>query len=161
MRPARYPVLGANVQFADGRDVDGFRTTLLRVGSVKVGVIGILPWNGTDHDGGERHGSPVRRPRSVVNARARALRGGGADAVVVVAHAGAFCGRAAPPGCNSEIVELARGITERVDAIVTGHTHSLVNTRERYSDRAGAVAWAGGGCGRRPVKRRGGPRRRA
>jgi 2',3'-cyclic-nucleotide 2'-phosphodiesterase (5'-nucleotidase family) len=131
MRQARYPVLGANVQFANGRDVDWIPDdTLLRVGSVRVGVIGV---------------STVETPRMtmavnvadlrfvdpvpIVNARARALRARGADAVIVVAHAGAFCDRAAPPGCNGEIVDLARGITERVDAIVSGHTHSLVNTR--------------------------------
>ena len=49
--------------------------------------------------------------------------------MIVVAHAGAFCDRAAPPACNGEIVDLARRITERVDAIVSGHTHSLVATR--------------------------------
>jgi 2',3'-cyclic-nucleotide 2'-phosphodiesterase (5'-nucleotidase family) len=131
MRQARYPVLGANVQYADGRDVDWIPDdTLLRVGSVKVGVIGV---------------STVETPRTtmavnvadlrfvdpipIVNSRARALRARGADAVVVVAHAGAFCDGAAAPGCNGEIVALARGMTERVDAIVSGHTHSLVNTR--------------------------------
>jgi 2',3'-cyclic-nucleotide 2'-phosphodiesterase (5'-nucleotidase family) len=133
MRQAKYPVLGANVRYADGRDVDWIPDdTLLRVGSLAVGVIGV---------------STVETPRTtmavnvadlrfvdpvpVVNARARALRARGADAVIVVAHAGAFCDRAeaAAPGCNGEIIELARGITERVDAIVSGHTHSLVNTR--------------------------------
>jgi 2',3'-cyclic-nucleotide 2'-phosphodiesterase (5'-nucleotidase family) len=133
MRQAKSPVLGANVRYADGRDVDWIPDdTLLRVGSLAVGVIGV---------------STVETPRTtmavnvadlrfvdpvpVVNARARALRARGADAVIVVAHAGAFCDRAeaAAPGCNGEIIELARGITERVDAIVSGHTHSLVNTR--------------------------------
>jgi 2',3'-cyclic-nucleotide 2'-phosphodiesterase (5'-nucleotidase family) len=133
MRQAKYPVLGANVRYADGRDVDWIPDdTLLRVGSLAVGVIGV---------------STVETPRTtmavnvadlrfvdpvpVVNARARALRARGADAVIVVAHAGAFCDRAeaAAPGCSGEIIELARGITERVDAIVSGHTHSLVNTR--------------------------------
>ena len=133
MRQARYPVLGANVQFADGRDVDWIPDdTLLTVGSFKVGVIGV---------------STVETPRTtmavnvsdlrfvdaapVVNAHARSLRVRGADAVVVVAHAGAFCDRPAPapPGCNGEIIDLARRVTERVDAIVSGHTHSLVNTR--------------------------------
>jgi 5'-nucleotidase len=68
-------------------------------------------------------------PAPIVSARARALRARGAEAVIVVAHAGAFCDR--PPGaptCSGEIIELARTITEHVDAIVSGHTHSLVNT---------------------------------
>jgi 2',3'-cyclic-nucleotide 2'-phosphodiesterase (5'-nucleotidase family) len=69
-------------------------------------------------------------PGPIVNERARALRARGADAVVVVAHAGAFCESvpSASPTCDGEIVALARGITERVDAIVSGHTHSLVDT---------------------------------
>jgi hypothetical protein len=50
--------------------------------------------------------------------------------VIVVAHVGAFCGRASTPDtdCNGEIIDLARSI-EGVNAIVSGHTHSLVNTR--------------------------------
>ena len=63
-------------------------------------------------------------------ARARALRARGANAVIVVAHVGAFCGRATTPdtNCQGEIIDLARSI-QGVDAIVSGHTHSLVNTR--------------------------------
>jgi len=132
MHQARYPILGANVRAASGGDVDWVRDdTLLTVGTVKVGVIGL---------------TTVETPRTtmavnvadlrfvplapVVNERARALRARGADAIIVVAHAGAFCqrGSSAEPTCDGEIVELARGITERVDAIVSGHTHSLVNT---------------------------------
>ena len=132
MRQARFPILGANVRFADGRDVEWIPDdTLLTVGSMKVGVIGL---------------STVATPRvtmavnvadlrflplaPVVNERAHALRARGAEAVVVVAHSGAFCqrGASAEPTCDGEIVDLARGITERVDAIVSGHTHSLVNT---------------------------------
>ncbi len=133
MRQARYPVLGANVQFADGRDVDWIPDdTLLTVGSLKVGVIGVSTVE-TPRTTMAVNVSDLRfvDPAPVVNAHARALRARGADAVIVVAHAGAFCDRAAPapPGCNGEIIDLAQRITERVDAIVSGHTHSLVNTR--------------------------------
>src|SRR5689334_153349 len=58
-----------------------------------------------------------------------------ADYVIVLAHIGAFCdGDAAPapsPGsaCHGEIVDVARGLDSgSVDLIVSGHTHSLVNT---------------------------------
>src|SRR2546425_1192425 len=54
---------------------------------------------------------------------------------IVVAHVGAFCdgdGAAAPLGpaaCHGEIIDLARGVDSgSVDLIVSGHTHSLVNT---------------------------------
>jgi 2',3'-cyclic-nucleotide 2'-phosphodiesterase (5'-nucleotidase family) len=133
MRQARYPVLGANVQFADGRDVDWIPDdTLLTVGSFKVGVIGVSTVE-TPRTTMAVNVSDLRfvDPVPVVNAHARSLRARGADAVIVVAHAGAFCDRTAPApsGCNGEIIDLARRVTERVDAIVSGHTHSLVNTR--------------------------------
>jgi 2',3'-cyclic-nucleotide 2'-phosphodiesterase (5'-nucleotidase family) len=131
MRQARYPVLGANVRLADGRDAEWVRDdTVLTVGGVKVGVIGLTTVE-TPRTTMAVNVADFRfvPPAPVVNHRARALRTRGADAVVVVAHAGAFCERAdAEPTCDGEIVDLARGITERVDAIVSGHTHSLVNT---------------------------------
>ena len=132
MRQARYPVLGANVQFADGRDVDWIPDdTLLTVGPFKVGVIGVTTVE-TPRTTMTVNVADLRfvAPVPIVNERARALRARGANAVIVVAHAGAFCENAssAAPSCDGEIVELARGITERVDAIVSGHTHSLVDT---------------------------------
>src|SRR2546422_5858655 len=58
-----------------------------------------------------------------------------ADYVIVLAHVGAFCdgdGAAAPLGpaaCHGEIIDLARNLDSgSVDLIVSGHTHSLVNT---------------------------------
>ena len=85
----------------------------------------------------------------VVDAHARSLRRRGADVVIVIAHSGAFCDQrpstaertggsvagippaadtVVPNGCRGEIVDMARALTEKVDAIVSGHTHSLVNT---------------------------------
>jgi 2',3'-cyclic-nucleotide 2'-phosphodiesterase (5'-nucleotidase family) len=130
MREARYPILGANVTDASGRDVAWIPDdTVLTVGGLKVGVVGIAtvqtptttkPTNVSDL----RFVDPV----PVVNRSAKALRARGAQLVVVVAHAGAFCSQTPTPSCDGEIVELARGITERVDAIVSGHTHSPVTT---------------------------------
>src|SRR5438552_1271008 len=61
--------------------------------------------------------------------------GAAGDYVIVVAHVGAFCagdGAAAPLGpaaCHGEIIDVARGLDSgSVDLIVSGHTHSLVNT---------------------------------
>jgi 2',3'-cyclic-nucleotide 2'-phosphodiesterase (5'-nucleotidase family) len=135
MRQARFPILGANVRFADGRDVPWMPDdTLLTVGSLKVGVIGVTTVE-TPRTTMALNVADLAFPSPVplVNERAKALRARGADAVIVVAHAGAFCQWPAAgttdAACDGEIVELARGITERVDAIVSGHTHSLVNTR--------------------------------
>ncbi len=132
MRDARYPILGVNVQFADGRDVPWVPDdTLLTVGALKVGVIGVTTVE-TPRTTMASNVADLRfpDPAPLVSERARALRAGGADAVVVVAHAGAFCRRNAGDerGCNGEIIRLAQGLTERVDAIVAGHTHSMVET---------------------------------
>jgi 2',3'-cyclic-nucleotide 2'-phosphodiesterase/3'-nucleotidase/5'-nucleotidase len=56
------------------------------------------------------------------------LRARGADFVIVTAHSGAFCSREDPSrGCEGEIVDVARRLSERPDLIVSGHTHSQVN----------------------------------
>ena len=48
------------------------------------------------------------------------------DFVIVVAHEGAFCDRNG--ACRGEVVDLARALTQRPDLIVSGHTHSLIQT---------------------------------
>jgi 5'-nucleotidase len=48
--------------------------------------------------------------------------------VVVIAHAGASCGRDGAATCNGEIIDFAGKLKTKVDAIVSGHTHTLVNT---------------------------------
>jgi 2',3'-cyclic-nucleotide 2'-phosphodiesterase (5'-nucleotidase family) len=63
----------------------------------------------------------------IVDSLTRQLRAGGANVVVVIAHAGAFCDRTGQSGCSGEIVDLAQHLTQHVDAIISGHTHSLVN----------------------------------
>ena len=130
MREAAYPILGANVTDAWGKDIAWIPDdTIVTVGGLRVGIIGIAtvatptttrPTNVSDL----RFVDPI----PVVNRSAKALRARGAQFVVVVAHAGAFCATDPPPSCNGEIIDLARGVTEKIDAIVSGHTHSPVST---------------------------------
>jgi 2',3'-cyclic-nucleotide 2'-phosphodiesterase (5'-nucleotidase family) len=130
MREAAYPILGANVTDASGKDIAWIPDdTIVRAGNLRVGIVGIAtvvtpastkPSNVSDL----RFVDPI----PVVNRSAKALRARGAQLVVVVAHAGAFCATGPAPTCDGEIVDLARGVTERVDAIVSGHTHSPVTT---------------------------------
>jgi 2',3'-cyclic-nucleotide 2'-phosphodiesterase (5'-nucleotidase family) len=130
MHEARYPILGANVTDAWGRDVPWIPDdTLVTVGQFRVGIIGIATvatptTTRPDNVADLRFIDPV----PVVNMRAKALRARGAQSVVVVAHAGAVCGTEPVATCDGEIIDLARGLTERVDAIVSGHTHSPVAT---------------------------------
>ena len=149
MRDAKYAILGANVRYSDGRDVPWIRDdTLVTIGSTKVGVIGFATvLTPTTTRAANVVGLRFDDPAPVVSSRARALRGRGADLIVVIAHAGAFCNSTGTAGCEGEIIEFAGKLTERVDAIVSGHTHSLVDysadgvpiVQARSSGRAVAV----------------------
>jgi 2',3'-cyclic-nucleotide 2'-phosphodiesterase/3'-nucleotidase/5'-nucleotidase len=98
--------------------------------SVKVGVIGIA----TESTPTTTRPSNVSSLRFEDEAEAvdrwvPRLRAAGVDFVVVTAHSGAFCDRDDPSrGCEGEIVDVARRLRHRPDLIVSGHTHSLVNT---------------------------------
>ncbi len=129
MRDAHYAVLGANVRYADGRDVPWIRDdTLITRGALKIGVIGIAT-TATPSTTKASNVADLRflEPVPIVDGLTRNLRARGADYVVVIAHAGAFCDRDGATNCNGEIVELAKSLREPVDAIVSGHTHSLVD----------------------------------
>lgn len=128
MKQARYAMLAANVHFTDGSNVPWIRQdTIVVRGGVKIGVVGIAtPLTPSTTKAVNVAGLRFDDPVAAVNAHARSLRARGADLVVVVDHDGAFCAR--DTGCRGEIIDLAQRITEPVDAIVSGHTHSLVNT---------------------------------
>ncbi len=130
MREAHYGILGANVRYADGRDVPWIRDdTLIVRGRLRVGVIGVA----TVATPSTTRASNVANlrflePAPIVDSLARRLRARGADYVILIAHAGAFCDRDGATNCNGEIIDLARALHEPMDAIVSGHTHSLVDT---------------------------------
>lgn len=129
MGEANYALLAANVRDEQGRDVPWIRDdTLVTRGALKIGVVGVATVSTpsttrASNVSGLRFVDPV----PVVDSLARQLRARGADYVVVVAHAGAFCDRDGATACNGEIIDFARALREPVDAIVSGHTHSLVD----------------------------------
>ncbi|MEO7714228.1 MAG: 5'-nucleotidase C-terminal domain-containing protein, partial [Gemmatimonadaceae bacterium] len=130
MREAKYALLAANVRYADGRDVPWIRDdTLITRGALKIGVVGVAT-RLTPTTTRASNVADLRfiDPVPVVDSLARRLRARGADYVVVVAHEGAFCDRDGVTNCRGEIVEFANRLREPVDAIVSGHTHSLVST---------------------------------
>ena len=130
MRDVRYPFLGANVRYTDGRDVPWIRdATLIVRGRLKVGVIGLASVL-TPRTSAMKNivGLQFVAPGPIVDSLARRLRQRGADYVVVLAHDGAFCERSGTTSCRGEIIEIAQSIREPIDLIVSGHTHSLVNS---------------------------------
>jgi 5'-nucleotidase len=131
MRQLTAPVLGANVTYADGRDVEWIpNDTLLRTAAGIVGIIGIAD-PATPRTTMPRHVADLRftDPVPVIRTHAAALRSRGATTVIVVAHLGGFCNIDNPDDCRGEIFDVARALGPGViDAIVSGHTHSAVNT---------------------------------
>jgi 2',3'-cyclic-nucleotide 2'-phosphodiesterase (5'-nucleotidase family) len=130
MREATYPILGANVTDDWGKDVAWVPDdTVVMTGGVRVGIVGIATVETpTTTKPSIVAGLRFVDPIPVVTRRARELRARGAEVVVVVAHAGGFCAATPTPSCEGEIFDLAQGLTERVNAIVSGHTHSAVST---------------------------------
>lgn len=133
---ARFPFLAANLlDQHTGRRVDWpnvHASTLVEAAGLKVGLVGVMTY------GALRATLPLNvrglqmAPLAAsVAAEAAALRAGGADLVIVSAHAGGGCDRFDDPrdldSCdpNAEIFDLARALPAgAVDAIVAGHTHA-------------------------------------
>lgn len=137
MKAAAYPILGANVRYKDGRDVPWIpNDTLIARGGFLVGIIGVstvdtpvATWAGHVAD------LSFVDPVPIIDSIAPRLRARGAHFVIVVGHVGARCSnpirgenRSEPPVvCNGEAVDIARKVTARIDAFVTGHSHTRVN----------------------------------
>lgn len=129
MREARYRILGANVRDTSARDVRWIRDdTIVTRAGYRVGIIGLSTVS-TPRTTRARNVAALRfLPEApIVDSLARALRGRGADMVVVIAHAGAFCDSTGSRDCKGEIIDMANELTEPVDAIVSGHTHTRVD----------------------------------
>ncbi|MDQ6690016.1 MAG: 5'-nucleotidase C-terminal domain-containing protein [Gemmatimonadota bacterium] len=130
MRQARFGILGANVRYTDGRDVKWIpNDTIITRGRTRIGIIGVSTVETpTATRAANVVGLRFDNPAPIIDSIGTALRKRGASFIVVVAHAGAFCSRDGATACHGEIVDLAGNLSTKVDAIVSGHTHTLVNT---------------------------------
>jgi 5'-nucleotidase len=103
--------------------------TLVTRGPFRVGIIGVTTRSTkTDAKASNIAGLRFDDPAPIVDSLAALLRRQGANKIVVVAHAGAFCDSTGQARCNGEVVTMAEHLTQPVDVVVSGHTHSLVNT---------------------------------
>jgi 2',3'-cyclic-nucleotide 2'-phosphodiesterase/3'-nucleotidase/5'-nucleotidase len=125
MRQAHFPMLAANINYKTGGDVRWIPDdTIIRRGSLNVGIVGIAtPLTPTTTHAENVADLRFDDPAKTIDAHARALRARGAGIVIVIEHDGAFC----DSGCHGEITQVAARITEKVDAIVSGHTHTAVD----------------------------------
>jgi 5'-nucleotidase len=74
-----------------------------------------------------------------VNRYAAELEARGVHAIVVLAHAGG--GQDSPTTASGEIIGETRQMTDAVDAVVAGHTHTLINVRVGHKLVTQAVSY--------------------
>jgi 2',3'-cyclic-nucleotide 2'-phosphodiesterase (5'-nucleotidase family) len=145
MRQAKFPFLSANIRFKDGRDVPWIANdTIVVKGKTKVGIIGIItPSTATSTLPANVSNLSFADPATVIDAEAKSLRTRGADVIVVVAHDGGFCNKdtSGSESCTGEIFQIAPKITEKIDVILAGHSHSLLNTRVNNIPIVEAFRW--------------------
>ncbi|MBA3658568.1 MAG: 5'-nucleotidase C-terminal domain-containing protein, partial [Gemmatimonadales bacterium] len=129
MTESRYPWVVANVydSASGGRPVWAQPYRLLSAGQLTVAVVGYITADTralvkADRVAGLRIGHGAIALKAVLDT-VRARR---PDLTVLLAHAGATCARAV---CGGEIVDLAAELERgRVDLILAGHTHRVVET---------------------------------
>lgn len=134
---ANFPVLSANLVDETTGSLPQWNNlaadVLLDLSGVKVGFVGALTRETPDIVMSDYfQGLDVAALAPAVESSARSLRARGAEAVVVLAHAGADCKRCTDPrdlsSCDGEVAEafaLARALPPGlVDAIIGGHTHA-------------------------------------
>jgi 2',3'-cyclic-nucleotide 2'-phosphodiesterase (5'-nucleotidase family) len=128
MRAANYPILAANIRDPNGKDIPWIpNDTIVQRGPFKVGIIGVI----------RRETAVTAFPENVagldfvdavpiIDSIAPALRARGADFVIVVGHIGARCNTRGE--CSGEAIDITRRLKAKVDAVISGHSHTLVNT---------------------------------
>ena len=128
MRDAHYAILGANVKMkANGWDAAWIpNDTIVQRGPFKVGIIGLA----TTETPTTTMGTMVADldfvdQVAIIDSIAPVLRARGADFVIVVGHIGARCN--ADGTCAGEAANIANRITTKVDAVISGHSHTRVD----------------------------------
>ena len=129
LRQARYPWLAANVfdSLSGRRPAWAVPYRILERGGLRVAVVGYLtPQTKTIVKAANVAGLSFRSGAAAIGDALDSARAQHADLTIIVAHEGAYCDSLP---CRGEIIELARELdSTRVQFIVSGHTHSLVNT---------------------------------
>jgi 5'-nucleotidase len=125
VRLARYPYVAANTLERDTGELILPPYEIVERSGVRVGFIGVTtedtPYFLLSEFARQYRWTDVS---DAVNRWVPELRRRGVEAIVVLAHAGAFQQGAAADG---EIVDEAREMDDAVDVVVAGHTHSRLN----------------------------------
>jgi 5'-nucleotidase len=126
VRQARYPYIAANTVTRDGGELILPPYEIVERDGVKVGFIGVTTID-TPHFLLSEFARQYRwlDLSDSVNHWVPELQGHGVEAIVVLAHAGAF--HHGPNAAVGEIVDETEQMDDAVDAVVAGHTHSRLN----------------------------------
>jgi 2',3'-cyclic-nucleotide 2'-phosphodiesterase / 3'-nucleotidase / 5'-nucleotidase len=133
MKELKFGMLGANVRGADGRPLPWLRAdTMVVRGGVRIGIVGTAG----QHTATSVKSRNVRQltfldPAPIISERVRALRAGGAQIVVALAHDGARCDRDKPDACTGGGISIIDKLTDMPDLFVMGHAHWNVALRRR------------------------------
>jgi 5'-nucleotidase len=125
VRRARYPYIAANTETRDGGDLVLPPYRIVERGGVKVGFIGVTttdtPYFLLSEYARQFNWTDLS---DSVNRYVPDLQHQGVEAIVVLAHAGAF---QKGDDAAGEIVNEARQMSDAVDVVVAGHTHSQLD----------------------------------
>jgi 5'-nucleotidase len=129
MAQARYPWLAANVfdSLTGRRPAWAAPYRILERGGMRIAVVGyVTPSSKTIVKAASVAGLEFKSGAAAIRDALDSARVRRPDLTILVAHEGAFCDTLP---CRGAIVDLARELdSTRVQLIVSGHTHTLVNT---------------------------------
>jgi 5'-nucleotidase len=131
---ADFQYLSANVFREDTGKTVFPGTTVKEYDGVKVGFIGMTLEN-TPNIVTKAGVEGLRFTDEVetANAAAKALQKQGVKSIVVLVHEGGFPADATAynscPGISGPIVDINAGLSDKIDAVVTGHTHQAYNCK--------------------------------
>lgn len=144
MAQARFPWLAANILVAGSDTTPSWirGSVILERDGIRIGLLGLTTLETPTATMAEYvRGLEFENGAETMNRLVPVLRRAGADFVIVVAHAGAYCENAVR-NCEGEMIDWLEHTSAKPDLVVAGHTHSVVRSREHGVSIIETGSWA-------------------